>query len=476
MPKRPAKSSPPGPSAHLLRSQFAPSELHQRFLTLFSPALILAWLKDCPADFRQRLFTPLITLWCMIFQRLAHDHSLSAVVADAHLGRADALSPEGKMLSRRIKSTATTSFSDARQRLPLPLLHSALAHTAREIRAGAKSDGWKGWNVVLLDGSTVRLRSLGDIPKVFHPHRSSHGVTYWCLMRVVAGFCLQTGVAVATAMASASVGEQALAIPLLARLGPKSLVVADRNFGIFSVVQAALDASAQVVIRLTAARARKLARDNGCILPRQLDRPARWTASRHDKVNAESPHQTVAGRLLVCPVDRRGFRPQAIYLFTTLTDDSLHTPADLLALYGRRWQVELDLRFVKTEMELGALECKSAEMARKEWVAGLLAYNLIRSLMVAAGARANLSIRGLSFSRTRQFLEKWFDRHAWHSGDGAALWHRLVGLVARCRQPRRRKPRPAEPRAKRYCKQDFPMLRGSRALARKTLKMRHMQS
>jgi hypothetical protein len=290
-------------------------------------------------------------------------------------------------------------------------------------------------------------------------------------MRVVVGFCLNTGVTVATAMGACAISEQALSLPLLAQLGLKSLVVADRNFGIFSVVQAALDASAQVVVRLTQSRARKLARDNGFALKEPLDCRVNWTASRHDKVNPESTRMTVAGRLLALPIHRPGFRPQVIYLFTTLTDSSLYTTQALLDLYGQRWQVELNLRFVKTQMELGALECKSAEMAQKEWVAGLLAYNVIRSLMVATASQAGLSIWTLSFTRTRQFLGKWIQTHGWRPQRAEALWDRLLQLVAQCRQPTRRKPRPPEPRAKRYFKQDFPALKGSRAHARKKMQM-----
>ena len=36
--------------------------------------------------FYDRLFTPAVTLWCMIFQRLNHDHTLQAAVSDLHSG------------------------------------------------------------------------------------------------------------------------------------------------------------------------------------------------------------------------------------------------------------------------------------------------------------------------------------------------------------------------------------------------------
>jgi hypothetical protein len=70
----------------------------------------LACLKQ--GRFYDRLFTPPVTLWSLIFQRLAADHTLEQVVADALAGGADAL---GRGLSKKLRSAATVSFSNARQ-------------------------------------------------------------------------------------------------------------------------------------------------------------------------------------------------------------------------------------------------------------------------------------------------------------------------------------------------------------------------
>ena len=41
--------------------------------------------------FYERLFTPILTLWYLIFQRLHFDPTLEGVVADARAGAADSL-------------------------------------------------------------------------------------------------------------------------------------------------------------------------------------------------------------------------------------------------------------------------------------------------------------------------------------------------------------------------------------------------
>lgn len=70
---------------------------------------------------------------------------------------------------------------------------------------------------------------------------------------------------------------------------------------------------------------------------------------------------------------RPGFRPEWLSLFTTLTDTTVFPAAELVAKYGVRWHVELNLRYLKAEMNLGQLDVKSARMAIKQLYAGLLA-------------------------------------------------------------------------------------------------------
>jgi hypothetical protein len=462
------KKSPPPPQTVLL-AQFSPDRLRRQFRKLIKPAALDGWLAAAEVAFYQRLFTPVITIWFMMTQRFNYDHSEQAVVDDAHFGGADSLSPKGKALSQRIISHQTTSYDAARQRLPLAVLQQALDYSAAQIRSWVKNSTWKNWKVILLDGSTVRLGSLGNIPQVFPPHGNNRGSTYWCLMRVVVGFCLCTGVAAVTAMGANGVSEQALALPLLAQLGAGTLVVADRNFGIFAIAQAAVMAQAQAVVRLTEQRARALARSNGCRLGNGLDRRVKWQVSARDKTRHADGPGYVEGRLLVARVRAQGGKFQTIFLFTTLTDKELYSLKDLVELYGKRWQVELYLRYVKSEMDLGALNCKSAEMARKEWVAGLLAYNLIRSLMVGAAAQVQVAIGELSFSQTRQLLLIWCSVERAQRISFTDAWSLMVQLIAQSRHPRRRKPRPAEPRAVRHFHQNFPTLRGDRAVARQKL-------
>jgi hypothetical protein len=462
----------------LLRTRFTPAQLLGHFRQFLPAAQLAAWLALSPKAFYQRAFTPLITLWYLVFQQLGFNHRLSQVQEDALAGGADRLSPRGKPLSRQLCSEATSSFSDSRQRLPLEVCRRTLQHLAAKTQQTFQVPRCGGLKLGLLDGSTCRLRPLGDIPQHFPPPRPGNcrKPPYWCLARVVGILCQATGVVLDCAMANPKLSEQALCAQLLAQRNWLGwLLAADRNFGVYSVARALEAASAHALLRLTEVRARQLARSAGLELKPGLDQPLCWVPTRHDQCPPNLARRPVAGRLLAVRLARPGFRPFTLYLFTTLQNPHAYPVTELVSLYGQRWNIELCFRYIKTQMELGFLECRSAAMAHKEWLAGLIAYNLIRWTMGAAAALAQVPAAKLSFSRARELLLGWLGRSAGRRLTAPA-WQRLLRRIANARLPKRAKPRLAEPRATRPFQKDVAKLFGSRAKAREALAKSHAKS
>lgn len=262
--------------------------------------------------------------------------------------------------------------------------------------------------------------------------------------------------------------------PLILKALADCLYIGDANFGVFWIVHTVVQAHAQCLVRLTHSRAAKLLGPTGS-LRHPCDRPILWQPTGADRRTAGPHCRPVQGRLIVASYQRPGFRPKWLYLFTTLLDSQAYPPDQLFELYGLRWQIELDLRYVKTQMDLDQLGCKSADMAQKEWLAGLMAYNLVRALMVTTALQKQLPLHQLSFSATRRLLLHWLVD--WSAG-AANLngWAVLLDQVASIRQPTRRQPRPSEPRRKRHIRETFPPLRGPRAAARKQLQKEMFKS
>jgi len=462
---------PNPPSLPLLRSRFSSEQLLRHFAQLLPVPLLAGWLALSERTFYARAFTPLVTLWYMIFQRLSDNHHLSHVQEDAREGGADRLSPPAKRLSTRLTSESTSAYSDARQRLPLPVCLRTLWHTAQHIGQSFELPRWFELKVALLDGSTYRLRPFGDIPEHFPPHRPGNckRPPYWCVARVVGLFCLATWAVLDSAIGSLKLREQALSAGMLkARCWAGWLLLGDRNFGVFSVACAIVTAQGHALLRLTQARAAKLARSGGLKLKPRLDARLTWTPSRQDQCPQDLAPVPIQGRLVVVCVQRAGFRTLTLYLFTTLLD-AVNCPAQELArLYAQRWNIEVCFRYIKAQMDLGFLECYSADIARKEWFAGLIAYNLIRWTMASAAAVAQVALPLLSFSRARELLLGWLARSPMHR-HSARSWKRLLTRISNARLPKRRKRRPSEPRAVRPFRKDHTVLNGPREVARKKL-------
>ena len=469
---------PQKPKTPPLRTRCSAQQLLRHFHQLLPASLLVGWLALSQRTFYARAFTPLVTLWYMIFQRLSHNHHLSHVQEDAREGGADVLSPPGKALSAQITSESTSAYSDARQRLPLAACLRTLWHTAQQFGQSFQLPQWFGLTVGLLDGSTFRLRPFGDIPKHFPPHRPGNckRLPYWCVARVVGLLCLATGAVLDSAVGSLKTSEQALSATLLqGRSWVGWLLLGDRNFGVYSVACAIVSAQGHALLRLTQLRAAKLARSCGLKLKPGLDALVTWSPSRQDQCPAGLSPVPVQGRLLVVRVNRPGFRSLTLYLFTTLVDSLNCSAQQLVQLYAQRWHIEVCFRYIKAQMELGFLECHSADIARKEWFAGLIAYNLIRWTMASAAAKAQVALPLLSFSRARELLLGWLGRSGLHRRN-LPSWKRLLTRVSHARLPKRRKRRPSEPRAVRPFRKDRVTLHGSRAAARKRLARAHAKS
>lgn len=477
-----------------MSSLAAPSAIKpilKMFAILLSATWVDAWCKQWKQDgqqvlptgvptpskgFYDRVFSPRVTLWYMLFQRFHERATLAVVVADARAGRANHLSRKGRgkpKLSSKIRSSHTSAYNQARQRLPLELLKAALAHFEKAL---GKMAGWKPSQRTeptpsqrprqLLDGSTISILATPALSAVFASSSNQHGTGDWCLMRIVAGFCARTGAVLSAIAAPSQISEQALAWSLMVQAQASTLWIGDRNFGIWSIADQAVRHGQQVLVRMSKSRVCKLM--GKLPLQKGEDRIVTWKPSRHDQSAPGSLRTACEGRLIYLRLIK-GHKWIDLYLFTTLPAKDY--PVELLVRwYAQRWQAELNFRALKTTMEMDELDVATPEMAQKEFYAGMIAYSLVRASMWSAGARPEEAVETLSFCQARIALRLWLEDWGLalaQTRNTSTEWVRtLLKEVARHKLPKRRKPRPTEIRRVRHRTQKFPPFRGSRADAR----------
>lgn len=87
-----------------------------------------------------------------------------------------------------------------------------------------------------------------------------------------------------------------------------------------------------------------------------------------------------------------------------MLDTKTYPSLKIVELYGFRWQVEVNLKHLKTTLRMDVLRCKTPSMVRKEIYAYLPRYNLLRSLMWSAGTTYGAPPLHLLLQGTRHHL------------------------------------------------------------------------
>ena len=118
------------------------------------------------------------------------------------------------------------------------------------------------YRAYLLDGSSLQLEQKPELLQGYPPASNQHGESHWPVLRVVVLHDLETGLAErpywGPMYGRKAVSEQALAERAVEHIPAGSVILGDRNFGIFFTAYGAQQRDCGAVFRLTAVRAKSL--------------------------------------------------------------------------------------------------------------------------------------------------------------------------------------------------------------------------
>jgi hypothetical protein len=402
-----------------------------------------------------RVFSPLVTLWVFLGQVLGADHSCRATVARLITHRL--------ARGQRPCSAETGAYCQARKRLPESFFADVACQTGRALEANVDSRWlWKGRHVYLFDGTTVTMADTREnqkaYPQVYNQKpglgfpiaRLGALISLACGAVVNLGFCQYAG---------KGQGEVSLLRRLWDSLRPGDILLTDALLGNFTNLVMLQERSLEFVGRLNKAH-RKADFRRGQRLG-QEDHVVQWLKPTSIRsLDREAYHalpEFITVRETRIRVFQPGFRTRSIVLVTTLLDPEQTTKEDLATLYRARWHNELDIRSLKSAMQMGELRCKTPEMVRKEVWTHILAYNLIRTVMAQAAARHGVAPRTISFTGAMQTLEAFQPLLEFGAAQDAAsrlrLYHDLLAAIATHRvgdRPDRYEPRVKKRRRNHY--------------------------
>jgi len=440
-----------------LRRHAANSDAYTFFNLLTGPELLEQVESLLPAH-RERLFPPTETLSMFLAQALNADRSCQRAVDEAAVKRlVGGLSP---------CSTHTGGYCRARQRLPLTMVRTLSRQSGRLMAERLPPAWhWQGRPVRLVDGTTVTMPDTSENQALYPQPRSQQPGLGFPLCRLVGLLCLGSG-----AILNAATGpyqgkgndEQTLLRAMLDTLDAGDVLVGDAFYATYFLLCALQARGVDAVFEQHGARRRSTdfrrgrrlgPRDHLMTLTKPKRKPDWMSQAEYDR----APDTLIL----------RELHTGGKVLITTLLCPK-HTPKGTLKqLYRHRWHVELDLRHIKTTLGMEMLSCKTPAMAEKELWVYLLAYNLIRLLMVQAALASDRLPRELSFKHTLQLWLAWSQR-----GTGSEYHHTLsVLFVLIAQQKVGDRPGRIEPRAVKRRPKPYPLLTQPRAMARENIQL-----
>ena len=391
---------------------------------------------------RDRIFTPMVTLWTFLAQVLEPDSACKKAVA-----RVAIFLSVTKGLDA---SHDPGAYCKARKRLPAKLLPQLTRIVAAKLAAKVEEKQlWHGHRVKLVDGSSVAMPDTEE-NQAEYPQPTTHkpGCGF-PVARITGVFDLITGALTDLAMGALSLGETVLLHTLWDSFEQGDVVVADRYFGSYADIALLRRRGVDGVYRLHQRRPADFRK--GTRLGRN-DRLVTWTKGSRPKWMTREEHavlpETLTVRMVRVRCNVAGWRAEHVVVVTTLLDPKAYPAREITDLFLRRWEVETDLGHLKTTMKMDMLRTKSPDMVRRELWAHLFAYNLIRTLMWDAGSAHRVEPLRLSLkSAMAEMMALWpFTAGAQRTRDLSRFYASLLQFIASHKVPLR--PHRSEPRVR----------------------------
>ena len=419
------------------------------------------------------VYSTVMTVWSFLSQVLRDGKEASCQAAVARIA------VHQQQCGGAIPTSDTGDYCRARAKLSEGALSELTREVAEELEAQADERWlWKGRHAKLVDGFTFTMPDTPANQAAYPQHTAQKPGVGFPIARARAILSLATACVMDLALGPYSgkeTGETALLRELLESLHAEDVLVADRYYCSFLMIALLLGRGVDVCARMHQRRhvdfrrGRRLGKYDHLVEWTKPDRPA-WM---DEATYAAMPSQIVLREIRFHVVEP-GRRVRTLTVVTTLLDADAYSKADIAALYGFRWNSELDLRSIKQTLNLAHVRCKSPAMVRRELWTTLLGYNLIRATAAAAAVLHDRQPRQISFTGTcQQVLASWtlFSTGLVPATELKARCRMLLRLIAQCQVADR--PGRIEPRELKRRRHGYKLMQEPRRILRTRLLARN---
>ncbi|WP_372370957.1 IS4 family transposase [Candidatus Uabimicrobium sp. HlEnr_7] len=374
------------------------------FIKLLRKNLIEEVIKEEKIKYRSRVFTPAITLWAFLSQILSDNNSCEETA-----GRVRAFFTKQ---NKKMSSICASAYCQARQRLPKNLISKLVSKVVAETREELPKERlWRGRRVAIVDGSCINAPDTIKNQEMYPQIKSQKEGCGFPIIRIAVAFCLATGMVIKIRFANYSIHERVLFRRLYENLEQGTVVLGDR--GCCSYCDSAYLQylyKHDFVFRVRGKANTRLANTTYIVEKQEIKK---WHRPKRLPDWVEMPYlipESMEVRLVQYKVNTPGFRSKEFIIVTSLLDFDAYTFGDIAQLYFLRWNAELYLRTLKTNMCMEKLKGKTPDILYKEIYAYVLAYNLIRLVVFHTAVAHNHILYLVSFRHSQysilSFLEQ----------------------------------------------------------------------
>ena len=298
----------------------------------------------------------------------------------------------------RHKTPGRSTLCEARQRLGIPPL-IRLALRVIELLATPQTPGafYQGYRLMAVDAFLLDLPDTPENDRAFGRPGNDKSPGAFPQAQVLGLLECGTHVCWRWQIKPCNVAETILAAPLLRHLQAGMLLLWDRGFASYGLVQQVVDRQAHLLARWKQNR----------ILRPLYHLPDGSYVARIYANDSDRRHNRhgIAVRVIEYTLADGSGKPQVHRLLTTLLDPQAHPAKRLIELYHCRWEEELAIDELKTH-QLEALPLRSQTPAGvvQEIYGLLLGHFVVRRVMVEAAQKAGVAPLRLSFTSALRIL------------------------------------------------------------------------
>jgi hypothetical protein len=299
------------------------------------------------------------------------------------------------------KGLSDSAISERRLVLPWEMWNRWLrdALRCRAHRRRHPEAFYRKWRLTALDG--VKF-SVSNTPGVSPLVKATTRRGKAAFAKITAGVLLEVGLHNPLALAVGYDGqsEWKLSVQLLAQLSKGCLLLADRLYGCSAFAALALDRCHTIGSHFLF-RARTS--NKGHVLKRLRDgsRLIELPVYEH---KTRRKLRTIVVREIWARVQRKGWRSEPVRLWTSLLDPNAAPAAELVELYGQRWEQELYFRQLKLQLRrTELLQSHTVTTAAQEIALLVLASALVAQERARAAA-GSAPVLQLSFAKVLELL------------------------------------------------------------------------